>query len=124
MRTELERYIMKPEEIKKRAAALGLNRHDVLKLGKRAKGAKPGPITTPALEPEQKLTKDTPLPKEGRGAGKLTERLSPAELEKEVQGLLKELKASTDGEDKKRIRRLLRARGHKGGLGERPLPKA
>jgi hypothetical protein len=43
------------------------------------------------------------------------------QLAKEVKGLLNELRATTDGDEKKAIRRKLRARGHFGGLGERSV---
>lgn len=43
--------------------------------------------------------------------------------EEQVADLLEELRNATDGDDKKRIRRKLRARGHYGGLGERTGPK-
>jgi hypothetical protein len=68
--------------------------------GKRAKGKAPA--------------KPAPKPKRG----KLIDTLSPSELKHEISVLLNDLKASKDGEEKKRIRRALRIRGHMGGLGD------
>jgi hypothetical protein len=45
------------------------------------------------------------------------------QIAKEVKSLLIELRATTDGEVKKGVRRKLRARGHFGGLGERATKK-
>jgi len=58
-----------------------------------------------------------------RGRRSLHEEMTPAEIEKEVKDLLAELKTSDDPEDKKRIRRALRRRGHTGGLGVRATTK-
>jgi len=52
-----------------------------------------------------------------RGNAKLTDRLSADQLSAEIEGLISDLKATTDQRAKKRIRRALRTRGHFGGLG-------
>lgn len=55
-----------------------------------------------------------------RGRRALTESLTPDELQAEIDGLLAALKKAGDTDEKKAIRRALRRRGHKGGLGIRP----
>lgn len=52
----------------------------------------------------------------GPGRGKIVDRLTTEQLAAEIASLISELKATADGNDKKRIRRALRLRGHKGGL--------
>lgn len=52
------------------------------------------------------------------GRKSLAQSLTPAELKTEVKDLIAELRGAKDQEDKKRIRRALRRRGHTGGLGE------
>lgn len=64
---------------------------------------------------------EPPTPAPSRAASKvgrksLVESLSPEELDEQIQGLLAELRASSDPDDQKRIRRALRLRGHRGGL--------
>ena len=52
------------------------------------------------------------------GRGKLIDTLKPDELKAEIREFLDDLKASSDPEEKKRIRRALRLRGHHGGLNQ------
>jgi len=52
-----------------------------------------------------------------RGRQALLTSLSTKELHSEIAQIVKELKATTDRDEKKRLRRSLRRRGHKGGLG-------
>lgn len=62
---------------------------------------------------------------EKRGRKSLTASLSAKEKQEQIDDLLDELRKSTDPDDKKRIRRALRARGHRGGLSaEREAKKA
>ncbi len=62
------------------------------------------------------------LPEDSKVIGrKLSERKTPAELKEEIKDLLSDLEGSTDPDEKKRIRRALRVRGHRGGLGEKKL---
>jgi hypothetical protein len=68
-----------------------------------------------AFVPVKELDAKVALRKRGRKP--LEETLSEAEINKQVRDLLKELKVATDVDDKKRIRRALRRRGHAGGLG-------
>ena len=49
--------------------------------------------------------------------------MPPKEVKQEVRELLLELSEATDVDDKKRIRRSLRRRGHAGGLSTARLPK-
>lgn len=61
----------------------------------------------------------------GKGPGKEPTVREDASKAEQVKDLLDELRAATDPDEKKRIRRKLRARGHRGGLGaERPVPTA
>lgn len=60
------------------------------------------PVITPPVSEEKRRVKSS----------------DPKIVAKEIQDLLKELGTSTDSEEKKRIRRNLRARGHFGGLGK------
>lgn len=53
------------------------------------------------------------------GRKSLAQTMSPAEMAKEVKGLIGELEGAKTIDDKKRLRRLLRRRGHAGGLGIR-----
>ena len=57
--------------------------------------------------------------KQKRGRKKLQESTTKQDMKLDIKELLDELKKSKDAEDKKRIRRLLRRRGHQGGLGIR-----
>lgn len=52
-----------------------------------------------------------------QGNGKLTETMSATELKKDIASLMDELRNATERSDKKRLRRMLRTRGHFGGLG-------
>ncbi len=56
-----------------------------------------------------------------RPVGKLIDVIPPDQLKREIDALIDELRASTKRNDKKRIRRALRTRGHFGGLGLRPI---
>lgn len=80
---------------------------------KTAKAAKPRPNLH--VKPNGKRAKAKHLPPK---RGKLIETLSPSELKAEIIQLLDDLEASNDPEEKKRIRRSLRVRGHVGGLGK------
>lgn len=57
-------------------------------------------------------------PPAGRGRKKLVDTMTAEEIKQEVKEFLNDLAASSDPEEKKRIRRALRLRGHFGGLGE------
>lgn len=54
-----------------------------------------------------------------RGRKTIEETCTATEIKKQVSDLLKELKGATDVDEKKRLRRALRRRGHVGGLGIR-----
>lgn len=77
---------------------------------KTAKANKP----RPNLHVKTKGKRATPTPPK---RGKLIVTLSPSELKAEIRELLDDLKSSKDPDEKKRIRRSLRVRGHRGGLG-------
>lgn len=81
--------------------------------GKRA--AKKTVVEIPAPEARVETAK-IELPKDP-GATKLTDKLTPEQLKQQINDLLDELRGSTSKNDKKRIRRMLRSRGHRGGLG-------
>ena len=51
-----------------------------------------------------------------RGRKSLAEEMTPAELAAQIKGLLADLRDTDDQDEKKRIRRALRRRGHSGGL--------
>jgi hypothetical protein len=73
-----------------------------------------------AIPTGQSAVKQYPIvpPKPTRGRKKLSESLSPKEIKQEIKDLLRDLEVSTDPDEKKRIRRALRLRGHWGGLGK------
>ena len=101
------------------------------------------PVVTPTKQEKAKAFKAThPAPdlgaKKGRravqviGANPPTEtsakkgplaNLSPKEREEQVSELLDDLRNEKDPDQKKRIRRALRARGHYGGLGSKGAAK-
>ena len=54
-----------------------------------------------------------------RGRASIINTLTPIEIEEEVTGLLEDLQSADSTDEKKRIRRALRTRGHRGGLGLR-----
>ena len=89
--------------------------------GKRAK-VKVKPETVPVATKSDTGTKQYP-PKDAvttkpGGREKIVAQLSPEELKKEIDALIAELRSATDMEEKKKIRRKLRLRGHRGGLGQ------
>ena len=51
-----------------------------------------------------------------RGRASIREELSQSELSSEIKDLIADLKACDDQDEKKRLRRMLRRRGHTGGL--------
>lgn len=61
--------------------------------------------------------------KQGKSPGKAPADNDPSKAE-QVADLLDELRGTTDPDEKKRIRRKLRARGHRGGLNGAPGKKA
>lgn len=100
----------KLQAIKDRAKQLGIAKPDMSATtshpkGKRAKG---GQIATP-----EEMNATTTRKQRGVAS------MSPSEVKTEVSDLLKQLADATDVQDKKRIRRALRLRGHRGGLGKR-----
>ena len=84
------------------------------KKGKRAvtNASAPAPVAADDVEIKGK---PIALPSEP-GAKKLTESKTPAQLKKDIDELLDLLRSSTSKNEKKRIRRALRTRGHRGGL--------
>lgn len=58
-----------------------------------------------------------------RGRRAITEVLGEGELKAEVDLLLAQLRGAKNDEDKKSLRRMLRRRGHRGGLGIRGAKK-
>ncbi len=64
------------------------------------------PAATTATQPEEKK----------RGRKSLIESMTPSEIAKEIDELLATLAKSKDLDEKKRVRRALRLRGHRGGL--------
>lgn len=89
------------------------------KKGKRATFAKPIPQPTAGTKGKVKKQYPATEAQPPRGRRKLKDALSPREIQAEVDELLGELRATQDPEEKKRIRRALRHRGHFGGLGEK-----
>lgn len=70
----------------------------------------PAKTTTPVVTPAKTTA--------AKGVKSIVATLTPTELAAEVKALLVDLAKETDGEEKKKIRRKLRIRGHKGGLNE------
>lgn len=54
-----------------------------------------------------------------RPIGKIVDVVPPEQLKREIESLLNDLRACTSKNKKKGIRRALRTRGHRGGLGLR-----
>jgi hypothetical protein len=82
--------------------------------------AAPAPIAAPTVK-GKRAAKPAPVVAEApkkRGRKSLAETLTPAEIKGEIDELLSDLRKSTDTDEKKRLRRALRLRGHLGGLGE------
>lgn len=80
------------------------------KMGKRA-------TTGVQAKGKGKLINLPPEPKK-RGRQSIKASMTPAEIAAEVKELLTDLRAAKDVDEKKRIRRALRLRGHRGGLGK------
>lgn len=87
------------------------------------------PVVSAEIAPKTPVAKKVVKAKSKRATPSLANTgvkgLSATALKEQIKELLEDLKASTDGEEKKRIRRKLRLRGHFGGLGEvtKPAPK-
>lgn len=64
------------------------------------------------------MEKGTHHRKNGRRGRCSIEEMGHKEIRTEVKELLQDLTAATDPDDKKRLRRMLRRRGHRGGLGK------
>jgi len=79
------------------------------------KGSSKGTRTRPVVIESPKRNDG----KTGRVIGKIIDTTNPDVLRREIANLLNELRESQSRNDKKRIRRLLRTRGHFGGLGIR-----
>lgn len=58
----------------------------------------------------------TPPVVASKGRAKLVDTLSIDEVKGQVEGLLSRLRVTTDANEKKKLRRALRLRGHRGGL--------
>lgn len=101
------------------------SKSDKLNAIRAAKGrldVKRGTIVAPT--PAKAATTPSPATAEPkRGAKSIVATKSPTEIKAEVEMLLEDLKTEKDPEEKKKIRRKLRLRGHKGGLGAvKPAP--
>lgn len=98
--------------------------HDPKMTDKLAKGLKKKfeATITAAGGTVQGAPTETIKSKTGKGPGKAPKEETPDKSE-QIEDLLEELRAATDPDDKKKIRRKLRARGHYGGLGERVTAK-
>lgn len=74
-------------------------------------------VKTPTKKGKRAVTKTVVEIPNDPGAPKLIEKLTDKEKAKQIADLLDELRACTVKNEKKRIRRKLRSRGHFGGLG-------